>query len=122
VIDNRGHPAVRRDFQKVGSQLIATTNIDRLDLIRDGGFLEQDGNFFPVWSGPEIEIDHLIYPPCGWLVASNLLLESASGVQGLASESGGLCFKSFSGCCVHARLNGWVRASSARLPSHLLSS
>src|SRR5712692_6923944 len=59
-----------REFQKVRSQLIATTNIDRLDFIRDGGFFEQNGNFFPVWSRPEIEIDHLS-PPCGWLVASN---------------------------------------------------
>src|SRR5882672_2374665 len=44
--------------------------MDRLNFIRDGGFFEQNSNFFPVWSGPEIEIDHLS-PPCGWLVASN---------------------------------------------------
>jgi len=121
VIDNRGHPAVRRDFQKVGSQLIATTNIDRLDLIRDGGFFEQNGNFFPVWSRPKIEIDHLIDPPCDWLVASNLLLESATGVHCLASESGGLCFESFR-VAAFALAQRLGQCQFCAFASHLLSS
>ena len=54
VIHNRRHPAIGRDFQKVRSQLVAASDIDRLDFIGDAGFLEQDSNFFSVWGWPEV--------------------------------------------------------------------
>ncbi len=42
IVDDRRHPAVRRNLQKFGRELVAATDIDRLDRIGEPQFLEQN--------------------------------------------------------------------------------
>src|SRR5439155_21281488 len=51
VIDDRRHPAVWRDLQKVGGELVTTADIDRLDGVRKLAFLQKNDNLLAVSSG-----------------------------------------------------------------------
>src|SRR5215469_10108543 len=51
VVDYRGHPAVRRNLQKFGSELVPAADIDRFDRVREPQLLEKNYNLLAV-SGP----------------------------------------------------------------------
>jgi hypothetical protein len=44
VIDDRRHPAVWRDLEKVWGELVTTADIDRLDGVRKPAFLQKNDN------------------------------------------------------------------------------
>src|SRR5215471_11065382 len=54
VVDDRRHPAIGRNLQELGSELVATTDIDRLDRVEKPELLEQDDYLLAVSSRPEI--------------------------------------------------------------------
>ena len=56
-IDDRRHPIVRRDRQKVRLELIAFGNVDGNDVIREPALLQHDGDLPAVGRGPIVEID-----------------------------------------------------------------
>jgi hypothetical protein len=58
MIDDRRHPPVRGNLQKVGSALVPATDIDRLDGVREPQFLEKNDDLLTVSGRPEIEVDH----------------------------------------------------------------
>ena len=57
MVDDRRHPAVGRNLQKVGSELVAAADIDRLDRVRRPELFKQDDDFLAVSSRPEIQVD-----------------------------------------------------------------
>src|SRR5258708_18935274 len=57
VIDDRGHAIVGPDLQELGLELIALADVDRNDLVRKPGLLEEHGDLVPVGRLPVIEID-----------------------------------------------------------------
>src|SRR6266446_1344039 len=58
VIDDRRHPAVWRNLQKVGGELVTAADVDRFDGVRKPAFLQQNDDLLAVSGGPEIKVDH----------------------------------------------------------------
>src|SRR4029077_5568830 len=58
VVDNRRHPAVRGNLQKVGRELITSADVDRLDGVGKSELFEQDDNLFAISGRPEIKVEH----------------------------------------------------------------
>src|SRR5260370_10454124 len=57
VVDDRRHPAVRGNLEKVGSELVPAADIDRLDRVGEPQFLEKNDDLLAVSGRPEIEVD-----------------------------------------------------------------
>jgi hypothetical protein len=53
------------DLQKLGRELIAAADVDRLDRVGNPELLEQDDDLLAVSGGPEIELDHAFSPVQG---------------------------------------------------------
>src|SRR3546814_7806416 len=58
VIDDRGHPVVGGDFQEIGLELVAGTDVHRHNLVIEPGFLQEHRALVPVGRGPRMPIDH----------------------------------------------------------------
>src|SRR5215472_2972100 len=61
IVDDRRHPAIRRNLQEIGGELVTAADIDRLDRVRKREFLEQDDALLAVTGRPEIQVDHSGY-------------------------------------------------------------
>ena len=61
TVDDSGHFIIRADLQKLGLELIAFLNIDRVNGMFQPAFPQHDMNFVPVWCRPGIDIDHEIF-------------------------------------------------------------
>jgi len=53
--DDRGNRVVGTDLEELWRELLALSDMDGLDGIRQSQFLEQDGNLVAVWCRPEIQ-------------------------------------------------------------------
>src|SRR5215472_17226578 len=60
-IDYCRHPAVWRDPQKMRGELIAATDIDRLDRVGHPELFEQYDGLLAISCGPKIQVDHGIF-------------------------------------------------------------
>src|SRR5262249_52676405 len=59
-VDDRGDLAVRVDLQVFGRELLAVrTDVDLVDVVRQGAFLQHDGDLASVGRAPRIEFDHV---------------------------------------------------------------
>ena len=58
VSTNRRHAVVGRDLEKVRRELIAASDVHRLDRVGNAEFLKQDRHLLAVGRGPVIEIEH----------------------------------------------------------------
>ncbi len=63
-IDNRRHPIVRRDFEKIGLELIAPLDVHKIDVVRQPAFLEHDRDFPAVGCRPVIKFDRPLLGSC----------------------------------------------------------
>src|SRR5271170_2000567 len=54
VVDDRRHPAVGRNLQKFGGELVPAADIDRLDRVGEAQFLEQNDGLLAITGRPEI--------------------------------------------------------------------
>jgi hypothetical protein len=66
VVDNRRHPAVRRNLQKFGSELVPAADIDRFDRVWKPQFLQKNDDLLAVSGRPEIEVDHWVFSCSSW--------------------------------------------------------
>src|SRR5262249_19630491 len=65
IVDDRRHPAVWRNAQELGGELVAATDVDRLDGVRHPELFEQDDALLAVSRWPEIQVNHGI-SSCSW--------------------------------------------------------
>jgi len=66
VVEDRGHPAVRRNLQKFGSKLVPAADIDRFDRVREPQLLEKNYNLLAVSGRLEIEVNHWVFSCSRW--------------------------------------------------------
>ena len=66
VVDDRWHPAVRRNLQEFGSELVPAADIDRFDRVRKPQLLEKNNGLLAVSGRPEIEVDHWVFSCSKW--------------------------------------------------------
>jgi hypothetical protein len=59
-VDDRRHPAIGRNFQKIGRELVAATDVDRLDRVGKPELLEKNDGLLAVSGRPEIQVDHRV--------------------------------------------------------------
>src|SRR5947209_2309401 len=52
------HAVVRRKLEEVGMELVAAPDMRGFQRVRNGEFLEENGDFFAVWCRPEIKFKH----------------------------------------------------------------
>jgi len=57
-IDDRRHSVVRRDGEKVGLELIAGADVDRVDRVVQSRFLQEHRDLVAVRRRPVVEVDH----------------------------------------------------------------
>src|SRR4051794_14510016 len=60
VINNGRHAAVWADGQELGLELVAASNVDRDQLVREAALLQHDGDLPAVWRRPVVEVDHAL--------------------------------------------------------------
>jgi len=51
VVDDRWHPAVRRNLQEISSELVSAADIDRFDRVREPQLLEKNDDLLSVSVG-----------------------------------------------------------------------
>src|SRR6476646_1483515 len=62
VVDDRRHPAVRRNLQKFGSELVPAADIDRFDRVRKPQLFEKNDDLLAVSGRPR----SLVFSYRGW--------------------------------------------------------
>src|ERR1700759_1247023 len=58
VVDDRRHPAIWRNLQKFGGELVPAADIDRFDRVKDPQLFKENDDLLAVSGRPEIEVDH----------------------------------------------------------------
>ena len=58
LVDDGGDAVVGRDGEELGLELVAPADVDRVDVVGQAGFFEEQRDLVAVGRGPVIEIDH----------------------------------------------------------------